>query len=47
MILTDDVGGAFGMKTPLYPEYIALLVAAKVLQRPVVWMSSRSEAFCE
>ena len=45
VVITDDVGGAFGMKTPLYPEYIALLVAAKMLQRPVHWMSSRSEAF--
>jgi carbon-monoxide dehydrogenase large subunit len=45
VVTTDDVGGAFGMKTPLYPEYIALLVAAKMLQRPVHWMSSRSEAF--
>ena len=27
--ITDDVGGAFGMKTPVYPEYLALLVAAQ------------------
>jgi len=45
VVITDDVGGAFGMKTPLYPEYIALLVAARMLRRPVHWMSSRSEAF--
>src|SRR5262249_19069278 len=45
IVITDDVGGAFGMKTPLYPEYIALLVAAKTLRRPIHWMSSRSEAF--
>jgi aerobic carbon-monoxide dehydrogenase large subunit len=45
VVVTDDVGGAFGMKTPLYPEYIALLVAARALQRPVHWMSSRTEAF--
>lgn len=44
-LLTDDVGGAFGMKTPPYPEYPAVMVAAKVLGRPVHWMSSRSEAF--
>jgi aerobic carbon-monoxide dehydrogenase large subunit len=44
-VLTDDVGGAFGMKTPVYPEYLALLVAAKKLGRPVHWMSTRSEAF--
>jgi len=44
-VITDDVGGAFGMKTPVYPEYPALLVAAHKLGRPVHWMSTRSEAF--
>ena len=44
-ILTDDVGGAFGLKTGPYPEYIAQLVAAKKLGRPIHWMSGRSEAF--
>jgi aerobic carbon-monoxide dehydrogenase large subunit len=44
-VLTDDVGGAFGMKAPVYPEYIALLVAARRLRRPIHWMSTRSEAF--
>ncbi len=44
-ILTDDVGGAFGLKTGPYPEYLAQLVAAKKLGRPVHWMSGRSEAF--
>ena len=33
------------MKTAAYPEYPALLVAAKKLGRPVHWMSTRSEAF--
>jgi carbon-monoxide dehydrogenase large subunit len=44
-VITEDVGGAFGMKTPVYPEYPALLIAARKLGRPVHWMSSRSEAF--
>lgn len=44
-VVTEDVGGAFGMKTPPYPEYPALLVAAKLLGRPVHWMSTRAEAF--
>jgi len=44
-VVTEDVGGAFGLKTSAYPEYIALLVAAKKLGRPVHWMSGRSEAF--
>ncbi|WP_286299883.1 xanthine dehydrogenase family protein molybdopterin-binding subunit [Aminobacter sp. SS-2016] len=44
-ILTDDVGGAFGLKVGVFPEYAALLVAARRLGRPVHWMSTRSEAF--
>jgi aerobic carbon-monoxide dehydrogenase large subunit len=44
-VITEDVGGAFGLKTSAYPEYLALLVAAKKLGRPVHWMSGRSEAF--
>ncbi len=44
-VITEDVGGAFGMKTPVYPEYLAVLVAAKKTGRPVHWMSTRSEAF--
>ena len=44
-VITQDVGGAFGMKTTVYPEYIATLVAAKKVGRPVHWQSTRSEAF--
>ncbi|MCK9907791.1 xanthine dehydrogenase family protein molybdopterin-binding subunit [Microbacteriaceae bacterium K1510] len=44
-VITEDVGGAFGMKTPVYPEYPALLVAARQLGRPVHWQATRSEAF--
>jgi carbon-monoxide dehydrogenase large subunit len=44
-VITEEVGGAFGMKTPIYPEYPVLLVAARQTRRPVHWMSTRSEAF--
>ena len=44
-IVTQDVGGGFGQKTTVYPEYIALCWAAKRLGRPVRWTSDRSEAF--
>ncbi len=44
-VLTDDVGGAFGMKGAAHPEYVALLHAARALRRPVHWLSTRSEAF--
>jgi len=44
-VLADDVGGAFGLKTPPYPEYPALLIAARIVGRPVHWMATRAEAF--
>jgi carbon-monoxide dehydrogenase large subunit len=44
-VLTEDVGGAFGIKTGPYPENIALLIGAKKLGRPIHWMSTRSEVF--
>jgi aerobic carbon-monoxide dehydrogenase large subunit len=44
-VITEDVGGAFGLKTGPYPEYLAILVAARKIGRPVHWMSNRSEAF--
>lgn len=44
-VLTGQVGGSFGMKSALYPEYPALLHAAKALGRPVRWLDTRSESF--
>lgn len=44
-VIADDVGGAFGIKTSVYPEYPVLLVAAKKFGRPVHWMSTRAESF--
>ncbi len=44
-VVTNDVGGGFGMKTQAYPEYVACLFAAKALGRPVKWQGTRSEAF--
>jgi len=44
-VVTNDVGGGFGMKTQAYPEHVACLFAAKTLGRPVKWQGSRSEAF--
>ena len=44
-VLTDDVGGGFGMKGAAHPEYVALLHAARALGKPVHWLSTRSEAF--
>ncbi len=44
-VITDDLGGAFGMKGWCYPEYVPMLHAARALKRPVHWVSTRSEAF--
>jgi carbon-monoxide dehydrogenase large subunit len=44
-VVSLDVGGAFGMRTSGYPEYPAILVAAKMLGRPVRWRSTRQEGF--
>jgi carbon-monoxide dehydrogenase large subunit len=40
-----DVGGGFGMKNFLYPEWILLLFAARKLRRPVRWLADRAEEF--
>ncbi len=40
-----DVGGGFGQRTPAYPEYCALMIAAKAAGRPVKWVSSRGDGF--
>jgi aerobic carbon-monoxide dehydrogenase large subunit len=44
-VTTEEVGGAFGLKTGPYPEYVAMLVGAKKIGRPVHWMSGRNESF--
>lgn len=44
-IVTRDVGGGFGMKFFIYPEYIGVLHATKHLGRPVKWTGDRSDSF--
>jgi len=44
-VITPDVGGGFGMKIFLYPEYVMVLWAARRLGRPVRWIAERSEGF--
>ncbi len=43
-VTNPDVGGGFGMKAMAYPEYYVAAQAARQLQRPVRWMSDRTEA---
>ncbi len=40
-----DVGGGFGTKNFLYPEWVLVLWAARRLGRPVRWVAERSEDF--
>ncbi|MBR1121791.1 xanthine dehydrogenase family protein molybdopterin-binding subunit [Bradyrhizobium lablabi] len=40
-----DVGGGFGMKNVLYPEWVLVLWAARRLRRPVKWIGERNEDF--
>src|SRR5207249_762632 len=42
-VVSADVGGSFGMRSGLYPEMVLVLWAAKRLERPVKWTSSRRE----
>jgi carbon-monoxide dehydrogenase large subunit len=42
-IRAQDVGGGFGIRSQAYPEYCALMHAAKALRRPVKWVGSRFE----
>ena len=44
-VTCNDVGGGFGMKIFLFPEYVCQLFAARKLGRAVKWISERSEAF--
>ena len=44
-VASPDVGGGFGVKNPLYPEYIAVLWAARRLGRPVRWACGHGEDF--
>jgi len=44
-ILTWNVGGSFGMKGSIYPEYVCLAHAARALGRPIKWTNDRSGSF--
>lgn len=44
-IACPDVGGGFGVKNALYPEWVMLLWAARRFGRPVKWIGERAEDF--
>lgn len=44
-VQVPDMGGGFGARAPVYPEFALLLVAARRLSRPVGWTAERGESF--
>jgi carbon-monoxide dehydrogenase large subunit len=44
-VVSGDIGGSFGMKSAVYNEAALVLWAAKVTDKPVKWISTRSESF--
>jgi carbon-monoxide dehydrogenase large subunit len=44
-IVVRDVGGGFGARSAAYPEYVNVVLAARLLKRPVKWLGTRSEVF--
>jgi carbon-monoxide dehydrogenase large subunit len=43
-VIAENVGGGFGMKGGLYPEYILCCLAARLTGAPVKWVGERSES---
>jgi carbon-monoxide dehydrogenase large subunit len=41
----QDVGGGFGQRSTVYPEYVSMMIAAKAVGRPIKWVSTRTESF--
>jgi carbon-monoxide dehydrogenase large subunit len=44
-VIAEEVGGGFGVRFNVYPEYCAAVLAARRLGRPVKWVGTRSEMF--
>lgn len=44
-VIVPDVGGGFGARGNVYPEFIAAVHATRMLGRPVKWVAERSESF--
>jgi len=44
-VVSYDVGGSFGTRNALYPEFVLTAWAARRLRRPVKWVCERQEAF--
>src|SRR5947209_4402990 len=44
-VVTELVGGSFGIRSYSYAEHVAVMLAAQRLGRPVKWVAMRSEIF--
>ncbi len=44
-VISPQIGGGFGTKISLYPEYCLMAALAKKLGRPVKWMETRRENY--
>ncbi|MBZ0299319.1 MAG: molybdopterin-dependent oxidoreductase [Anaerolineae bacterium] len=44
-VISPQIGGGFGAKIFLYPEYCLIAALSKKIGRPVKWMESRSENY--
>jgi len=44
-VVARDVGGNFGTRNPLYPEFALVVWAARRIGRPVKWTCERQESF--
>ena len=42
-VISPDIGGGFGNKVPVFPGYVAAIVASISLGRPVKWIEARTE----
>ncbi|WP_204041938.1 xanthine dehydrogenase family protein molybdopterin-binding subunit [Acrocarpospora phusangensis] len=43
-VIVPDTGGAFGSKSAIFPEYVAVAYLALKLRRPVRWIEDRMES---
>src|SRR5581483_7404565 len=44
-VIAPNVGGGFGVRGPVYVEYVVTAIAARRLGRPVRWIATRQEDF--
>ncbi|HJY47778.1 MAG TPA: molybdopterin cofactor-binding domain-containing protein, partial [Stellaceae bacterium] len=44
-VVAGDIGGSFGMKSPVFNESVLVLFASRTIGRPVKWTSTRAESF--